>query len=106
MVNDQGMVVLLWSLGASFSFFAGVAVHLYMQIGKVRDRLEASTGMQLKEIRDAVSGLKAIIDSDRAILAEHRVKIAHEMVTRDELERQVERMIAEMDRRWPKQTAR
>ena len=89
--------ILMWAIGIWITVSSGVIGHLYMSIGKVQEKVELSTANQLKEIWLAINQVKTAIDLDRQNTAENRVMIAKNMVTRDELDRQVERLISEIN---------
>lgn len=65
--------------------------------------LEVKTGFnsQLEDLRRGLQGLRTDIGADRNATNENRVKMARDMVTRDDLKEGLDRLVQEMDRRFP-----
>lgn len=89
-MSDDGARVLFWCLTIFAAMATAVIGHIYMLIGSLREKIDTS-----------VDALRRVIETDRANISTLRVEIAATMVTRHELDRQVERLIAEMERRIP-----
>lgn len=90
----------LWVLGTLITVCAAVFGHLYKQIFQLRSDMQQVGSAQMKDLWLALNQLRQDIDSDRRMATEHRVKIASEMITKDDLNQQINRLIGEVDRRF------
>ncbi len=81
------------------SISVGVFAHIYRQIGQTRDRIETQSSDHLRDIWMAIRAIQVDIDTGRKETAEQRVRIAREMITKDDLARTENRIVVEMDRR-------
>lgn len=63
--------------------------------------VKAGFNSQLEDLRRGLQALRTDIGADRNATNENRVKMARDMVTRDDLKEGLERVIQEMDRRFP-----
>lgn len=89
----------LWVLGTLIVTVAGVIGHLYRQIFSIREEMHEVAAQQLRDLWTVVNQMRVDANVDRQSAAESRVKIAENMVTKAELDRQFSRLIGEVDRR-------
>ena len=85
--------------GAWVSISAAMIGYLYRQLWNMRDEMQDIASEHVKDIWTAVNGIRTDIDADRRAAADARIAIAANMVTRDELDRQINRLIREFDRK-------
>jgi hypothetical protein len=87
-----------WILGLWIMVTLGVFVHLYAKVERVRDQWAATSSGELKEIWSELKALRTGIEDDRRRAADARAELASSIVTRDEMERQVNRLVDIVDR--------
>lgn len=63
--------------------------------------VKASFNSKIEDLTRGLQALRTDIGADRNATIESRVKMAREMVTRDDLKEGLERLVQEMDRRFP-----
>lgn len=83
----------------------GVFGHLYSKLEKIyggqekmRSDLAAATESDLTKMWSALESLRNEIASDRRLSGDERARIAGTMVTRVELDRQVDKMLNEIEK--------
>lgn len=95
---------LQWAIGTLFGLFAaiygGAIWTLAAQVNTVRDQVrqaekdaQESAARAGDKIWEAIDGMRKDMAADRALAATDRANIAATMVTRAELERQVDRVV-------------
>lgn len=92
----------LWLFGAILAAVTTAIGYLFQQQLTMRDRMEAIADAHLKDLWTAVNQIKVDLDVDRREREARSIAIATTMgslASRDELNKQIDRMINEMDRR-------
>ena len=94
--------VVQWALGIMILAAVPVFGHLYKQISDVRKSMDALLHVKTEEIWKELRAMNDKIDLSNRTAADARVAAATAMgqlVTREELDRQINRLINEFDRR-------
>ena len=87
-----------WVMGGWAALSLGVAAHLYSRIEEVKDLGQDRNHNGLKEVWQAIDGLRKDMVEDRKIRAEERVLLASQVVTRAELRSEIDRVIHVLNR--------
>lgn len=89
---------ILWIMASFMAIAMAVFGHVYKQLSELRERVEHGNGAEIKEVWQALTDLRREITEDRRAANDSRVRLAENMVTREELDRQVGRLLGELDR--------
>jgi len=89
----------LWVLGTLITVIVAALGHLYKLIFELRSDMQDVGTAPMKDLWLAMNQLRQDMENDRRNAAEHRVMIAKEMITKDDLNQQINRLIGEFDRR-------
>lgn len=87
-----------WILGIWSTAVTGAVWFLYTKMDQTRAELRQDTGEKLETIIGEMRELKHNFEAERRIAAEDRTKIAEKVVTRAELDKQIDRLANEMDK--------
>lgn len=90
--------VLQWVVGVWMALSLGVFGHIYSRQEKMRSDLAASTESDMTRVWAALDNLRKEIADDRRLSSDDRARIAGSMVTRIELDRQVDKMLNEIEK--------
>lgn len=82
----------------------GAFGHLYSRQEKMRSDLAAANEGDLTRVWAALESLRKEIDNDRRQSGDERARIAGTMVTRMELDRQVDKMLIQIEKIMGKHT--
>ena len=93
---DPGIIAIIvcW-IGVTVAIFG----HVYRQLVALRSDMEKIAGANISEIWVKVNQMDKSIAADRELAAQFRERIAGMMLTREDFDRQITRLIAEIDRR-------
>lgn len=92
-------------MGATTLVFA----HIYSAIGQIRRSVEMGDRPEIEKLRDSLEQLRESVEekldqvrketeTDRRLASVDRTTIAATMVTRNELDRQIDRILSELDK--------
>lgn len=92
-------------MGATTLVFA----HIYSALGQIRRAAEMGNRPEMEKLRDSLEQLRESVEekldqvrketeTDRRLASADRTTIAERMVTRSELDRQIDRVLAELDK--------
>lgn len=93
-VSNDSMILTL--IGMLTTLFAGIMAHFYSRLNDMDSKIVETVQAELEglrsEVRDRFSDLKRTVED----LQLSRLKIAENMVTRDEFSRQMDRVMAQL----------
>lgn len=87
-----------WVLGVWIAISTGVFAHIYGRIDKVRENADKDVTKGLEKLWFELSELRKSIESDRERAADSRAALAASIVTREEMERQITRLVETVDK--------
>jgi septal ring factor EnvC (AmiA/AmiB activator) len=83
-----------WAVGLYFVVQCALTGHLYVKIDAKREDDLSKSGRDLKLVWLELSKLRESLDLDRQRAADLRATLAASLVTRDELDRQISRLLS------------
>jgi hypothetical protein len=87
-----------WGVGVCLSVFTGLFYHLNGKIDRSAEAAETKVDRNLERIWTELKDIRKGIDEDRRHAADSRANLAASIVTRDEFERQVNRLVETVDK--------
>lgn len=85
-----------WVLGAWITLSTAVGLHIYSRLEAIRKEAEMQSETQMRRLESQLENLRTDILTERRLAAQDRQGIAEKMVTRGELDRQVDRVMGEI----------
>lgn len=87
-----------WLIGIWAVVSGGIFTHIYMAIEKLQERMETRSSNELDKIWKELGELRRGIEGDRQRSNDDRARLAASIVTREEFERQITRLIDTVER--------
>lgn len=93
-----------WLMGIWIVVSGGIYTHIYMAIEKLQERIEVRSSNELEKIWKELGELRRGIEGDRQRANDDRARLAGSIVTREEFERQITRLIDTVERQLESRT--
>lgn len=82
-----------WALGGWAAFSAGIIAHLYARIEEVKDMAQDKDQNGLREVWEAIDGLRKDMAEDRRDRSREQLALAEKVITRDEFHHGIQQII-------------
>ena len=95
----EPIATLQWATGIFIAMTLAIFGHIYAQLARLNDTAGPARLEQLVEMRSDIARLRTAMETEWHHRSELKAIIMSQMVTRDDLNREVDRMLTEIERR-------